>query len=256
MAPVSNSSMVDDMTATQSATYQSGATQTVKPILSARNVRKTYRTGDQEVEALRGIDLDVAPGELLTVMGPSGHGKTTLLNCLSGLDDIDEGTVLIDDADIHKLTDRKRTDHRARRMGFIFQSFNLIPVLSAIENVELPLLAIGCKAKEARQRAGQMLDQVGLESRTSHRPAEMSGGEQQRVATARALVSEPAIIWADEPTGNLDSVTAGVILELLQSVNAAGQALVVVTHDDGVGHSGDRLVRIVDGRIDSEENTR
>jgi putative ABC transport system ATP-binding protein len=138
------------------------------------------------------------------VMGPSGHGKTTLLNCLSGLDDVDAGSVVVDGDDIHQISDSARTGHRASRMGFIFQSFNLIPVLSAAENVELPLLAIGVGGKDARQRARTMLDRVGLNSRHDHRPAEMSGGEQQRVASARALVTQPALVWADEPTGNLD----------------------------------------------------
>ena len=160
-------------------------------LLTARGVRKIYRSGAVEVTALRDVDLDVAPGEFLTIMGPSGHGKTTLLNCVSGLDQVDAGTVVIDGHDIHRLSDAARTTHRARRMGFIFQSFNLIPVLSAVENVELPLLAVGVGGRQARERAGEMLHRVGLGDRLRHRPAELSGGEQQRVATARALVTEP-----------------------------------------------------------------
>lgn len=226
------------------------------PILEAAAVTKTYRSGSVAVEALRGIDLTVARGEMLTVMGPSGHGKTTLLNCLSGLDAIDSGSVVVAGANIHTMSDRARTEHRATTMGFIFQSFNLIPVLSAAENVELPLLATGTRSSEARGLANAMLEKVGLADRLGHRPNEMSGGEQQRVAIARALVTDPDIIWADEPTGNLDSATAEVILELLFEVNAAGQTLVVVTHDEAIGRSGHRLVRIVDGRIADQETTR
>ncbi|HEY8546194.1 MAG TPA: ABC transporter ATP-binding protein [Acidimicrobiales bacterium] len=218
-------------------------------ILSARAVRKVYRTGAQQVEALRGIDLDIAQGELVTVMGPSGNGKTTLLNCLSGLDDIDEGTVRIDGVDIHRMSDAKRTAHRAARMGFIFQAFNLVPVLSARENVELPLLVNGVRPRDARRRAQAVLDRVGLADRAGHRPTELSGGEQQRVAIARALVTEPAIVWADEPTGNLDSQTAAAVLEVLHEAHQAGQTLVLVTHDRGIGASGTRLVQVRDGRI-------
>jgi len=218
-------------------------------ILSAQGVTKTYRTGTHEVEALRGVDLDVHAGELVMVMGPSGNGKTTLLNCLSGLDDVDAGTVHIDGQDLFALSDRVRTRHRAERMGFIFQAFNLIPVLSAEENVELPLLVTGTPPKEARERARAMLARVGLGDRGSHRPTELSGGEQQRVTVARALAAEPAIVWADEPTGALDSRTAGEIIELLHEVHAAGQTLVVVTHDEGLGRSGERLVQVRDGRI-------
>jgi putative ABC transport system ATP-binding protein len=219
------------------------------PILSARGVVKTYRTGTNEVHALRGIDLDVRSGELLMIMGPSGNGKTTLLNCLSGLDDIDAGTVTVDGDDLFAMSDGARTRHRANRMGFVFQSFNLIPVLSARENVELPLLVTGVAPKQAHKRARDMLARVGLADRADHRPGELSGGEQQRVTVARALVAEPALVWADEPTGALDSQTAGEIVELLHEVHAAGQTLVVVTHDEGLGRSGQRLVQVRDGLV-------
>ena len=218
-------------------------------LLSARGVRKVYRTGEHAVEALRGVDLDIGAGELVMVMGPSGNGKTTLLNSLSGLDDIDGGTVHVDGQDIHSMADAKRTAHRAQRMGFVFQSFNLIPVFSAVENVEIPLLVGGVRPKAARTRAGDMLARVGLSDRLGHRPNELSGGEQQRVAVARALVSDPAIVWADEPTGNLDSQTADEVLDLLREVHGAGQTLVIVTHDRAIGHSGQRLVEVRDGLV-------
>ena len=215
----------------------------------ARGVRKTYRSQADDVEALKGIDLDIHAGELVMVMGPSGNGKTTMLNCLSGLDDIDAGHVLVDGLDLHRVSDARRTDHRARRMGFVFQSFNLIPVFSAAENVELPLLVIGTPARVARRRALEMLDRVNLRDRATHRPAELSGGEQQPVAIARALVAEPAIVWADEPTGNLDSQTAEAVLDVLFDVHRSGHTLVVVTHDRAIGARGTRLVEVRDGRI-------
>lgn len=234
---------------THSATPAGYEAVTAPPILEARGVTKTYRTGAGTVEALRGVDLVVSAGELVMVMGPSGNGKTTLLNCLSGLDDIDSGTVCVDGVDLHALGDAARTDQRARRMGFVFQSFNLIPVFSAAENVELPLLCIGVRPRDARRRAEAMLARVGLGGRGQHRPLELSGGQQQRVAVARALVTQPAIIWADEPTGSLDTRTAGEVLHLLREVNADGQTLVVVTHDHAIGTSSDRLVQVIDGRI-------
>jgi putative ABC transport system ATP-binding protein len=223
--------------------------ETQTPILEARGVVKTYRTGTVDVPALQGIDLVITRGEFVAVMGPSGSGKTTLLNCLSGLDDIDAGSVLVDGEDIQAMSDARRTEHRAKRMGFIFQSFNLIPVFTAVENVELPLLLTNVAPKSARTRAREMLDRVGLDHRYDHRPSELSGGEQQRVAIARALVSEPAIIWGDEPTGNLDSSMAGAVLDLLHEVNAGGHTLVVVTHDAEIGRATQRVVRVQDGII-------
>ena len=224
-------------------------------IMRAVGVTKTYRSGSNEVHALRGVSLDVNAGDLITVVGPSGNGKTTLLNCLSGIDSIDSGEVFIDGRDIHSLSDSARTAHRGERMGFIFQSFNLIPVLSARENVEIPLVISGASQGDAARRARDMLHRVGLDNRVDHRPQELSGGEQQRVAIARALVTEPAIIWGDEPTGNLDSETAASIIELLQEVNDNGQTVVVVTHDKTVAAIGNRIVEVRDGQISRDDET-
>jgi putative ABC transport system ATP-binding protein len=225
----------------------------VDAILAAHQVRKVYRTGAAEVEALRGLDLEVAPGEFVAVMGPSGSGKTTLLNCLSGLDSIDGGSVLVEGREIHALSDRDRTRHRAQTMGFIFQAFNLIPVFSSLENVELPLLLSGVGEREARARAAATLDRVGLGRRLEHRPPELSGGEQQRVTIARALAGRPRIVWADEPTGNLDSETAADVIELLGELHAEGLTLILVTHDPVVAEHGDRLLVVRDGRIVTDE---
>jgi putative ABC transport system ATP-binding protein len=225
-------------------------------LLVAEKVTKTYRTGAEEVPGLVELDLAVASGEFVAVMGPSGSGKTTLLNCLSGLDEIDSGRVLVEGRDIHALPDAQRTAHRAGRMGFVFQAFNLVPVLSAAENVELPLLLAGVKPREARERGLGTLRRVGLGHRTAHRPNELSGGEQQRVAIARAVAAGPAIVWADEPTGALDSATAQRVLDLLRELHAEGMTLVLVTHDPGVGETAERLVRMHDARIVSDHRSR
>jgi putative ABC transport system ATP-binding protein len=224
------------------------------PLLVAERVRKVYRTGGVEVEALAGLDLTVHRGELVAVMGPSGSGKTTLLNCLSGLDDIDGGRVLVEGEDLFAMSDARRTSHRARAMGFVFQAFNLIPVFTAAENVELPLLLNGVPARPARAAAVRMLERVGLGHRTGHRPSELSGGEQQRVTIARALAARPAIVWADEPTGNLDTQMAEQVIALLHELNREdGQTIVLVTHDQGVGAGAGRLVRMRDGRLVGDE---
>jgi putative ABC transport system ATP-binding protein len=225
-----------------------------EPLLRATAVRKVYRTGTVAVLALAGLDFEVRPGELVAVMGPSGSGKTTLLNCLSGLDDIDEGRVVVQGRDLFGMSDGDRTEHRAHAMGFVFQAFNLIPVFTAAENVELPLLLVGTPPREARRRAAAMLDRVGLAHRLSHRPNEMSGGEQQRVTIARALVARPAIVWADEPTGNLDTKMAASVMDLLCELNAEdGQTIVLVTHDPAIGARAGRMVRMRDGRLISDQ---
>ena len=219
-------------------------------IIEARDVVKTYNTGTEQVTALSGIDFGVRRGEMLAVMGPSGSGKTTLLNVISGLDTVDSGRILLEGQDLAKMKDRKRTNYRARRMGFIFQVYNLLPVLNAVENVELPLLVSGVNPKIARNKALTALETVGLSNRGHHRPAELSGGQRQRVTIARALVNDPAIVWADEPTGALDSKTATEIMSLLARLNEEnGLTIVLVTHDHGIGAETDRVVHMQDGRI-------
>lgn len=220
-------------------------------ILQAESVRKVYKTGAETVEALRDLSIEIERGEFVAVMGPSGSGKTTFLNCLSGLDDIDGGRVLVEGQDLHKMSDAQRSRNRAEQMGFIFQSFNLIPVFTSVENVELPLLLSGHSSSEARTAAEATLDRVGLRHRKTHRPNELSGGEQQRVTIARALAGRPSIVWADEPTGNLDSETAWSIIDLLQELNQEGLTLVLVTHDPAIGEKANRLVRMRDGDIES-----
>jgi putative ABC transport system ATP-binding protein len=222
-------------------------------LLVAEGVRKVYRTGAETVDALRGVDLVVHEGEFVSVMGPSGSGKTTLLNCCSGLDDVDGGRVLLDGVDLHALSDAERTSNRAASMGFIFQAYNLIPVFSAVENVELTALLAGVDAKRARRRAHETLERVGLADRARHRPGELSGGEQQRVTVARALAGRPRVVWADEPTGAVDSETAVRVMELLRDLNADGLTLILVTHDESVGMSANRLVRMRDGAIVSDD---
>ena len=222
-------------------------------IVQATGIHKTYDTGMINVHALRGVDLRVRRGEMVAIMGPSGCGKTTLLNCLSGLDEIDSGQVLIDGTVLHDLPDDERSDYRARSMGFVFQLYNLLPVLSALENVEMPLLVSGVGSKEARRRSLEMLDLIGLSDRARHLPSELSGGQRQRVTIARALVNQPSIVWADEATGDLDSETAGEIIELMCELNRTnGQTFVLVTHASEVGARAHRIVRMRDGRIEDD----
>lgn len=222
-------------------------------IISARDVVKTYDTGTNKVQALRDVSFEVRRGEMVGVMGPSGCGKTTLLNCLSGLDDVDSGEIFIEQENLARMGDKKRTDYRARRMGFVFQVYNLLPVLSAVENVELPLLVSNVRPGKARQMALEALDRVGLRDWAGHRPAELSGGQRQRVTIARSLVNNPAIVWADEPTGALDSQSAGDIMDLLQELNRTqGLTIVLVTHDPGVGNRCDRIVQMRDGEVVGE----
>src|SRR5579871_5342654 len=223
-------------------------------MVEAIKVTKTYVTGSLRTEALRGVSLEVPKGEMVAIMGPSGCGKTTLLNCLSGLDVYDSGSIRIEGTDLAALDDNARTTYRARRMGFVFQFYNLLPVLSAVENVELPLVVSGVNSRQARQQALEALAQVGLAERAWHRPAQLSGGQRQRVTIARALVNNPAIVWADEPTGDLDSQTADEIMQLLEKLNREQQqTFVIVTHDAGIGARCHRIVRMKDGQIVGEE---
>jgi putative ABC transport system ATP-binding protein len=218
-------------------------------MVRATRLRKLYR-GGAEVEALRGVDFEVARGEMVAVVGPSGSGKTTLLNCLSGLDRFDTGQVWVDGRDLTAMSDHDRTAYRMRSMGFVFQAFNLLPVLTAAENAEIPLLLNGVRPKEARRRAIDALETLGMADRAGHRPDQLSGGEQQRVAVARALVHNPLVVWADEPTGNLDTEVTNVIIELLVRTNRQGQTIVLVTHNPLVAERAARVVRMRDGRID------
>lgn len=223
---------------------------TTPTIIQAQNVKKVYHTGQLRINALSNIDITIEEGEMVAIMGQSGCGKTTLLNCLSGLDTIDEGEIFIRGDNLRDLSDNERTAYRARHMGFIFQDFNLLPVLTAVENVELPMLVSKVPSKQARKRALEMLALVGLSERARHHPAELSGGQRQRVTIARALTNNPTIVWADEPTGNLDSETALEIMDLLDRLNREnGQTFVVVTHAIEVGKMANRVITMRDGQI-------
>jgi ABC-type lipoprotein export system ATPase subunit len=224
-------------------------------MIECHGVNKTYDTGTARIEALKDIDFAVNRGEMVAVMGPSGCGKTTLLNCLSGLDKVDSGQIFLEGQDLARMRDSKRTAYRAKRMGFVFQVYNLLPVLNAVENIELPLLVSGIKPKVARERAMNALRLVSLEKWATHRPAELSGGQRQRVTVARSIVNDPAIIWADEPTGALDSSTAHEIMDLLRELNQRNHlTFVIVTHDQGVGEQCNRIVRMMDGQIIGQDH--
>lgn len=219
-------------------------------VVVGTDVWKVYGRGETEVTALRGVSVAIHRGEMLAVMGPSGCGKTTFLNCFSGLDDVSKGTITLEGKDLRSMDDRTRSDARARRMGFVFQSYNLLPVLSASENVEMPLLLAGVDGRTARERARAVLGELGLADRADRRPAELSGGQQQRVSLARALVARPAVVWADEPTGNLDEAGARQVIALLRQLNRDyHQTMVVVSHDATVAAACDRTLRMEDGRF-------
>tara|TARA_Y100000758_G_scaffold37840_1_gene24723 strand:+ start:584 stop:1282 length:699 start_codon:yes stop_codon:yes gene_type:complete len=225
-------------------------------VLEARELWKVYDTGTNRVEALRKVSVSLKPGEMVAVMGPSGCGKTTLLNCLSGLDDISSGEVLIHGQPLSQMSDYDLTSLRGSQLGFIFQSFNLLPVLTAVENVELPLLMAGTSPRKAREKAFEALNAVGLGDRDGHLPAELSGGQQQRVTIARSFVHDPAVIFADEATGNLDSQTSDEIIDLLLSLNSErGVTMLLVTHDSEIAARCSRVLVMQDGRIVEDRRT-
>jgi putative ABC transport system ATP-binding protein len=222
-------------------------------VLETRDLTKVYGDGAARVEALRGVSIRIDPGQMVAIMGPSGSGKSTLLALLGAVDKPTGGQVILEGRDLATLGDDNRTLIRRRRLGFIFQAFNLLPTLTALENVALPLELDGVAHREARQRAEESLNLVGLEKRGDHLPGEMSGGEQQRVAVARALVIRPALVLADEPTGNLDSVNSKHVTQLLRRlVDEQGQTVVMVTHDSNVANAGDRTIHLKDGRVERE----
>lgn len=219
-------------------------------VVVGQDVWKVYGSGDTQVTALQGINVEIRRGEMLAIMGPSGCGKTTFLNCFSGLDDVTRGRVSLEGVDLQSMNDNQKSEYRARRTGFVFQSYNLLPVLSAEENVEMPLLLAGVSAREARDRSRKILTELGLGDRCERRPSELSGGQQQRVSLARALVAHPAIVWADEPTGNLDEEGSHQVTALLRQLNRQyEQTIVVVTHDGSVAQSCDRTLRMRDGKF-------
>ena len=223
------------------------------PALVANGLWKVYPTGEGTVEAVRGVSLSLNRGDMVAIMGASGCGKTTLLNMLSGIDEPSAGSVQVQGHALFGVTDRQRTALRAEHFGFIFQDFNLLPVLSARENVELPLLLGGLDPGEAKQRALEALERVGLGDRAEHRPAELSGGQQQRVAVARAIVHRPAVILCDEPTGNLDSTTSKAVMRLLKALNEHEQtAFLIVTHDPHIAEQCQRIVTMHDGTVVSD----
>lgn len=223
---------------------------------SVESLTKDYVLGVETVHALRGVSFDVPEGDFVAIMGPSGSGKSTLLNLLGCLDRPTEGNYFLGDQDVAQLDDDQLSEIRASRIGFIFQSYNLIPQLTVLENIEVPLYYQGQLTAESRERCHHLADLVGLGDRLRHRPSQLSGGQQQRAAIARSLANDPFFILADEPTGNLDSVTTGEILDLLCQLNNDGKTIVIVTHEDHVSARVQRIIKLHDGLIQSDERTR
>ena len=228
----------------------------MRAVMQANELWKLYASGESTVQAVKGVNVSIGAGEMIAIMGPSGCGKTTLLNVLSGIDEPTSGEVEINGKSLFSVSDDERSRMRAEYLGFIFQDFNLLPVLSAVENVELPLLLLGKSANEARTTALDALSAVGLSDRSDHRPSELSGGQQQRVAIARAIVHNPAVVLCDEPTGNLDSKTSNNVMSLLKSINQKmGTTFLLVTHDSSIAKQCSRILNMDDGEIISDERS-
>jgi len=222
------------------------------PLVELRNVSKVYRLGDEEIRALDDVTLDIEAGEFISIIGPSGSGKSTLMHILGCLDSPSQGTIRLDGTMIQDASPRQLAAMRNRKIGFVFQFFNLLPKLNVMQNVELPMIYSGISAKERRERAMKALEQVGLANRARHRPSQLSGGQQQRAAIARALVNNPRIVFADEPTGNLDSHTGEAILQLFRKLSQEGRTIVLVTHDPEIAAVTPRRIEIRDGKIASK----
>lgn len=220
-----------------------------EPLIVVSGLKRYFKMGDTLVKALDGVDLVVQKGEFLCLMGPSGSGKSTLLNLLGGLDNPDEGSIIVNGQEISKLDENELATYRQQQVGFVFQTFNLIPTLTALQNVEFPMIFAGVSRQERRERARKLLTEVGLDDRMDHKPTELSGGQQQRVAMVRGLINNPVILLGDEPTGNLDSKTGTEILEMLTELNNNGQTLVLVTHDPRTAEYAARTINMLDGRI-------
>ena len=223
-----------------------------QPLIHARDLRKTYHVGDQVVHALDGLDLDIRANEYVALMGPSGSGKSTLMNMLGCLDSPTSGSYILNGQDVSRLADDALADIRNREIGFVFQTFNLLPRYTALENVALPMVYAGMGKAERLARAQEVLDQVGLGDRMDHRPNELSGGQRQRVAVGRALVMRPSIILADEPTGNLDTATSQEVMDLFGDIQNAGNTVILVTHEEDIAAYAHRTVRLRDGRVESD----